>query len=75
MPVGRTAIAPTRLANLIQDFGAWGRAVNDPVEAFSIARRNAAADEIVLVTGSTYVVGTLRDWWSANVAAHSTSQT
>jgi len=72
---GRTAISPTRLASLIQEYGAWGRAVNDPVEAFSIARRNAAADEIVLVTGSTYVVGTLRDWWSANVAAHSTSQT
>ncbi|HEY1729467.1 MAG TPA: folylpolyglutamate synthase/dihydrofolate synthase family protein [Candidatus Baltobacteraceae bacterium] len=73
--VGRTPISPTRLASLMQDYGAWGRAVNDPVEAFSIARRNAGADEIVLVTGSTYVVGTLRDWWSANVAARSTSQT
>jgi dihydrofolate synthase / folylpolyglutamate synthase len=73
--VGRPAISPQRLASLIQDFGSWGRAVNDPVEAFSIARRNAGADEVVLVTGSTYVVGTLRDWWSANVAAHSTSQT
>ncbi len=73
--VGRTPIPPTKLASLIQEFGTWGRAVNEPVEAFSIARRNAAADEIVLVTGSTYVVGTLRDWWSANVAAHSTSQT
>ena len=72
--VGRTPIAPTRLANLIQDFGAWGRAVNSPVEAFTIARRNAAADEIILVTGSTYIVGTLREWWMANVAAHSTSQ-
>jgi len=67
--VGRAPISPTRLASLVQDFGAWGRAVNDPVEAFSIARRNAAADEIVLVTGSTYVVGTLRDWWFANVGA------
>ena len=67
--VGRTAISPTRLASLVQDYGAWGRAVNDPVEAFSIARRNAGADEIVLVTGSTYVVGTLRDWWFANVGA------
>jgi dihydrofolate synthase / folylpolyglutamate synthase len=72
---GHSAISPTRLASLVQDFGAWGRAVNNPVEAFSIARRNAGAQEIVLVTGSTYVVGTLRDWWFANVAAHSASQT
>ncbi|MGH7330912.1 MAG: bifunctional folylpolyglutamate synthase/dihydrofolate synthase, partial [Polyangiaceae bacterium] len=69
--VGRVAIKPARLSSVAQDFGAWGRAVNDPVEAFSIARRNASADEIVLITGSTYVVGTLRDWWVANVAAKS----
>ncbi|MBV8600606.1 MAG: hypothetical protein JO359_03470 [Candidatus Eremiobacteraeota bacterium] len=66
---GRTPVKPTRLASLAGDFERWGRAVNDPVEAFSIARRHAAADEIVLVTGSTFVVGTLRDWWFANVAA------
>lgn len=64
---GRAAIQPARLASLIEDFGAWGRAVNDPIEAFSIARRNASSDDIVLVTGSTYVVATLRDWWLANV--------
>lgn len=69
--VGRVAIRPSRLSSIAQDFGAWGRAVNDPVEAFSIARRNASAEDIVLVTGSTYVVGTLRDWWLANVAAKS----
>lgn len=68
---GRVATRPARLASLLEDFGTSGRAVNDPVEAFSIARRNAAADEIVLVTGSTYIVGTLRDWWLVNVAAHS----
>ena len=47
--------------------GRWGRAIADPVEAFSIARRNADADDIVVVTGSTFVVATLRDWWLANV--------
>lgn len=65
---GRVAIRPTRLASILEDFQLSGRAVTDPVEAFSIARRNAAAEDIVLVTGSTYVVGTLRDWWFANVA-------
>jgi dihydrofolate synthase/folylpolyglutamate synthase len=67
--VGRSSIRPTWLASLAQDFGSWGRAVNDPVEAFSIARRGASANDVVLVTGSTYVVGMLRDWWFANVAA------
>ena len=73
--VGRSSISPTRLASLMSDFGTWGRAVNDPVEAFSIARRNASANDVVLVTGSTYVVGTLRDWWLTNVAAKSASET
>jgi dihydrofolate synthase/folylpolyglutamate synthase len=64
---GRVGIRPTRLSSILEDFQVSGRAVSDPVEAFSIARRNAAADDIVLVTGSTYVVGTLRDWWFTNV--------
>ena len=67
---GRTAIKPARLASILQDFNLSGRAVTDPVEAFSIGRRNAAAEDIVLVTGSTYVVGTLRDWWFVNTAAN-----
>lgn len=67
---GRTAIKPARLASILEEFGLSGRAVIDPVEAFSIARRNAAADDVVLVTGSTYVVGTLRDWWFVNLAAN-----
>jgi dihydrofolate synthase/folylpolyglutamate synthase len=69
---GRAAIKPARLASILEDFGASGRAVSDPVEGFSIARRNAASADIVLVTGSTYVVGILRDWWLVNV--HSTAR-
>ena len=67
---GRTATKPSRLASIAGEHGTWGRAVNQPVEAFSIARRNAAADDIVVVTGSTFVVGVLRDWWFANVSAN-----
>lgn len=65
---GRAAMRPSWLASVAADLGASTRAVSDPVEAFSIARRNAGADNVILVTGSTYVVGTLRDWWLANVA-------
>jgi dihydrofolate synthase/folylpolyglutamate synthase len=64
---GRTAIRPQRLASLSADFGAWGRAIADPVEAFAVARRSTDASDVVVVTGSTYVVGTLRDWWFSNV--------
>lgn len=65
---GRAAIRPQRLASIARDLGLWGRAITDPVEAFSVARRNADAEDIVVVTGSTFVVATLRDWWFDHVA-------
>ncbi|HXF33616.1 MAG TPA: Mur ligase family protein [Candidatus Acidoferrales bacterium] len=64
---GRSSIKPQRLASLAAEFGAWGRAIADPVEAFAVARRNADASDVVVVTGSTFVVSTLRDWWFSNV--------
>jgi dihydrofolate synthase / folylpolyglutamate synthase len=68
---GRVASRPQRLASIAGELGGWGRAVTDPVEAFAIARRNAEADDIVVVTGSTFVVAELREWWMANVASSS----
>lgn len=68
---GRTSTRPQRLASIAGDHGVWGRAINDPVDAFSVARRNADAEDVVVVTGSTFVVATLRDWWLANVASRS----
>jgi dihydrofolate synthase/folylpolyglutamate synthase len=68
---GRSSSRPQRLALIADDMGAWGRAITDPVEAFSIARRNADADDIIVVTGSTFVVAELRDWWMANVQSNS----
>lgn len=64
---GRTAVKPQRLASIAESAGVWGRSVADPAEAFTIARRNAASDEIVVVTGSTFVVAELREWWMENV--------
>jgi dihydrofolate synthase/folylpolyglutamate synthase len=66
---GRIAIKPQRLASLAQDLGTWGRAILDPVEALTVARRNAAHDDIVVVTGSTFVVADLREWWLEQGAA------
>lgn len=66
---GRNATRPTRLASLAETLGIWGRAIADPVEALGIARRNAGADDIVVVTGSTFVVAELREWWMEHVVA------
>jgi dihydrofolate synthase / folylpolyglutamate synthase len=67
MAAGRTPVRPQRLASIAESIGAWGRAIADPVDAFSIARRNADASNIIVVTGSTFVVAELREWWMANV--------
>jgi dihydrofolate synthase/folylpolyglutamate synthase len=67
---GRQATRPQKLALIAEQLGTWGRAISDPVEAFSVARRNAEADDIIVVTGSTFVVATLRGWWVANVISN-----
>ena len=66
--MGRPAIRPARLASIAESIGAWGRAIEDPIEALALARRTAASDDVVVVTGSTFVVAELRAWWLANVA-------
>lgn len=66
---GRAAIKPQRLLSIAESLGMSGRAIADPVEALGIARRNAGADDIIVVTGSTFVVAELRDWWMEHVVA------
>ncbi len=66
---GRNAMRPQRLASIADSLGGWGRAINDPIDAFSIARRNADAADVIVVTGSTFIVAELRAWWVANVLA------
>ena len=68
---GRNATRPHRLASIADGLGGWGRAITDPVEAFSVARRNADADDIIVVTGSTFLVAELRAWWMANAQSSS----
>jgi dihydrofolate synthase/folylpolyglutamate synthase len=66
---GRAATKPQRLLSIAESLGMSGRAIADPIEALSIARRNASADDIVVVTGSTFVVAELREWWMEHVVA------
>jgi dihydrofolate synthase / folylpolyglutamate synthase len=61
---GHKAILPSRLATIAESFGFWGRAIADPVEALTVARRAAAVDDVVVVTGSTFVVASLREWYT-----------
>lgn len=61
---GRRAIPPAHLAAMAESFGSWGRSISDPIEAFSVARRVAAIDDVIVVTGSTFVVAGLREWYA-----------
>jgi dihydrofolate synthase / folylpolyglutamate synthase len=65
---GRNAIAPQRLAEIAASLGILGRAIDDPVEAFGTARRGAGAADVVVVTGSTFVVASLRRQIAGHVA-------
>lgn len=61
---GRRSIPPARLARIAESIGAWGRAISDPAEALSIARRQAGIDDVIVITGSTFVVAGLREWYA-----------
>lgn len=61
-------VRPYNLANAAQLHGLTARAVEDPEEALMLARRMAAAEDLIVVTGSTYLVGELRRWFLDNVA-------
>ncbi len=61
---GRSAIAPMRLSAIARGLGIGSREIEDPREALHVARATAAYDDVVIVTGSTFIVATLRAWWS-----------
>jgi dihydrofolate synthase/folylpolyglutamate synthase len=61
---GRRAIPPARLAATAESFGSWGRVIGDPIEALTVTRRVSEIDDLVVVTGSTFVVAELRQWYA-----------
>ena len=65
---GRTPIAPARLAAMAEAIGSWGRTIDDPIEALTVARRTAGPGDVVVVTGSTFVVAGLREWYATTAA-------
>jgi dihydrofolate synthase/folylpolyglutamate synthase len=62
---GRQATPPSQLATVAATLGIYGRAIPDPIEALTVARRIAGRDDVVVVTGSTFVVARLREWYGA----------
>ena len=69
---GRVPMRPTRLQLMAEGAGLLARSISDPIEALSVARRSGDSDAIVVVvTGSTFLVGKLRDWWLTHVAERS----
>jgi len=60
---GREAISPMRLMRIAESIGTWGRCVVDPIEALAVARRSAGTNDVIVVTGSTFLVAALREWW------------
>jgi dihydrofolate synthase / folylpolyglutamate synthase len=66
---GRHAIRPHRLALIAEALGTWGRAIEDPSDALAVARRVATPDDVVVVTGSTFVVAALREWYALTAAS------
>ena len=64
---GRTAERPRRLATMAELAGVASRTIADPIEALAVARRHADGSHLVVVTGSTFLAGQLRDWWLEHV--------
>jgi dihydrofolate synthase/folylpolyglutamate synthase len=57
---GRHALSPEDLLEYARAEGIRAEAISDPTEAFSHACEQAEEDEIILVTGSTFIVSELR---------------
>ncbi len=63
----RRPVRPHNLALIAQERGISARVVENHEEALAVARRLAGADDLVVVTGSTFLVGELRQWFLDNV--------
>ncbi|MSQ27180.1 MAG: bifunctional folylpolyglutamate synthase/dihydrofolate synthase [Dehalococcoidia bacterium] len=63
---GKPAVNATELAAFVSVLGVTAEAVADPDMAVERAIRLAGSNGVVCITGSFYLVGRVRDRWSAN---------
>lgn len=66
---GRRALPPEKLAAIARSLERTVRVVNDPVDALRAACAEAERGDVVVVTGSTFVVATTREWRLAEMTA------
>lgn len=60
---GRTAVDAPALAEMARSAGMTADAVEPAADAFAAARQRAAPGDVVVVTGSTFLVAELREAW------------
>ncbi|HET9400743.1 MAG TPA: folylpolyglutamate synthase/dihydrofolate synthase family protein [Candidatus Acidoferrales bacterium] len=64
-PKNSRALSAEALAEITHGMAATTRIVPDPSAALQMAISDAAPSDVVIVTGSLYLVGTLRAWWNS----------
>ena len=77
-PKQSRAISPGALAEMTSDLGPNLEIVPEPAEALRRAIAAANPEDVVIATGSLYLVGDLRRWWfarSVSTSAESGAQT
>ena len=65
---GRQSLKTARLSAAADSLGIHGRSIENPLEALRAVMRDAAPDDAIVVTGSTFVVAEVREWY-ATIAA------
>ena len=66
---GRHAFDPRELLAVARSLGLEGLAIDDPIAALKHAVNRAAPEDLVVVSGSTFIVAQLRAWWLEHAGA------
>lgn len=68
------AVSASVLAEMTDHFGTSISVIRDPAEALESAIANSRSEDVVFVSGSLYLVGDIRIYWSRRAAAESVSE-
>lgn len=64
-PNNSRALSAEALAEITRGLSANSQVVREPSEAFQMALSDAGPSDVIVATGSLYLVGNLRAWWSS----------
>jgi dihydrofolate synthase / folylpolyglutamate synthase len=71
---GKVAVPAGYLANRVRQAGKSAEAIANPIEAIDIALSRARPGDLVIVTGSLYLVGKVRERWAPTAQVVATGQ-